>query len=176
MISRATDPQHAKDELEFRQYLHAQLGDTDAQLLVDFVYENAATPVAYVTGLAHLVKGVGASGPGFVGQLIELAKKPKEAREAEMDIAVYVKLVIGDATHRIRCEPAGTREQVADELWREVLHRTREKLNAMWPGTPDYIVNGALLVGMQWDRESGHFNAFPAKIVDAMRRKDPVAS
>lgn len=175
MILRTTDRQHASDETEFRKYLISELGTEDAETLASFTWENSATPVAYMTSLAHLVRGVGTHGKGYVSRVLEVARKPKEIREAEMDLAVFAHVVVNDCSRRVACSPEAERGKVAEEVWLELVHRTREKLGRMWPGSPDYIVNGALAVGCIWDKQAGTFGIEPIKLVAAMRQKDPLA-
>lgn len=175
MILRTKTAQHAADEAELLKYLIAELGETDAARLARFSWEQSSEPIAYMNAIAHLVRGVGAHGKGFVSKVLEVASKPKEAREAEIDLAVFARAMLIDLTARVASTTPDDRDQLAAECWLELNHRLRERLNGMFPGRPDYIVNGALIAGTEWDRAAGTFGVNVVKLIEGMKQKDPLA-
>lgn len=169
-----TPLEYAKAEGELRAYLENHLGRTDAERLALFTWENSATPAAYMDGLAYLSRGVSTNGTKFVEKLLVLAHKPKEVREAELELTVFGARLVNELVNRILGAVEADRPKLAEECAAEMNHRMREKLNAMWPGTPDYMVNGALLAGCHWHRESGSFEIDQVKLVGCMRQADPM--
>lgn len=170
MILRTTQPQHAADEKELRDWLQANLGVEDAELLAAWIWENEhrTGPVAYLSGLAQVVQGAATMGRSFVGNLLDMAKKPKEVRDAELELTRFAGALLRKLTDRVRAH--GGDPAAAHEAELELRARVREKVEAMWPGTPDYIINGAMAVGVT--HKNGAFGVEVAHLVKGMLQED----
>lgn len=175
MILHSIDAQHSADELEFRKYLIGALGEADAERLVLFSWENSISIAAYMNALAHIVRGVGQYGASFVHHVLEVAWKPKEQREAEIELSEFGYRLVHDLTQRIMSAVNEDRPKLAEECYLEMCHRVREKLREMWPNQPDYVVNGALIAGCHHHKDRGCFEIDQVKLVNAMLAKDPLS-
>lgn len=176
MILRTTETRLSKAEVDLRKFLIAELGETDAESLARFTWETSKCAQAeYVDALAFLTRGIGSHGSSFVHKILEVAAKPRETREAEIDLTIFCKQLVDDLTQRILGAAPDDREMLAAECWKELQHRLRDRLSSMFPGRPDYIINGALISGTDWDKAGATFTIHVHMLVDSMKQKDPLS-
>ncbi len=176
MILRTIHPQHTQDEKELRLWLQQNLGVEDAELLAGFVWEiehrspNAAEE--YLSGLAQIVIGVVRVGPVFVGSLLTQARRPKDVRQAEHELMVFASEILPPLVARIKKHDGASEaiKHAADEL----ITRARERIEKMWPGKPDYIVNSAVACGVV--HKDGAFSIDAAAIAKCMLQEDVLKS
>ena len=174
MFLRTTKNQQREDEKEFREWLTKELGQTDQETLSSFTWELSPTPHGYMNSLAILIRGIAAHGRSHVDQILEIAKFPKEHRLAEIDLTSFSKSILEKLTERVLAANQKDREKVAQDCWLELRSLVKERIEKMWPSAPDYVVNGAVLCGCDWDKQNGSFSINPRKLVEAMTQSDPL--
>lgn len=172
IILRATQPKDAEAERELRLWLRANLGETDAEELVAWVWESHRNGVTYVDALAAIVRETGTRGKEFAYNLLEHARKPKEVREAEAELISWSKPRIEAAANKVRGhrgDPAVAREEFVN-----LCEELQEKLFKMFPLKHRATMKGAMQTGFQ--HTGGSFTLNVALLVKVLFMEDPLAA
>lgn len=172
-ILKAQTPSDAKDEKELREWLIKEIGEEDQRALVEWVWENhQGSGVAYVDALTVIVKEAAARGvKAFLGNLIVMAKKPKEIRQLETEIHFWwgrrMKEAV-DKIHQHKNDPA-----VARDVFFELQEKLQEKLRSMFPNVHRALMKGAMITA--FTHLDGTLSLNVPGLVKALRVDDPLS-
>lgn len=173
MILRTTSPQASKDEADFALYLTGRLGEADSTDLARFVWETAGEDQhRYLVGRAAMCRGVDKDGPAFVANVLQLARKPKEQRQAELELAMFSQQLLGRIVEKLRRHPDD--QAAAHDAWREIGQSLQAQVRKMFPSVPDYQRDGALVRFTRWEKSAGKFHIDAASIVAHCLSPDPM--
>jgi hypothetical protein len=163
----STDPR----EPTCRQALIDKLGREDAEKLIRFVLETHETQgLSFGDALALIVEQTERLGLPFAHNLLEMAWKPREVREAEIEILGWAKPKIEQAANVVlghRADPSVAKKQFAD-LCVELM----DKLTRMFPDKHVAAVRGAVLVA--FTHKDGQFSLDVAALVKAIHTPIPL--
>ena len=164
-------PQTESDaELEIRKWLQNELGVADELALSGWLWENhGRSGVAYVDALAEVARAIHAKGKPFAHALLEIAKKPKDRREAETEILHFMSPRLQKATSTVRGHRGDPK--VAEQEFNELQAELMWKLRAMYNNSASFT-RGAILSAFV--HREGAFELVIAKLVEQMCQEDPL--
>ncbi len=160
-------------ERELRSWLINAIGEEDQRVFVEWVWDNhRASGVSYVDALAAIVQETGERGPGFLHNLLDFAKKPKEVRELEQQIIAWANPKIRAAAAVV----AGHRgdQDVARDQQQTFADEFVSFLRRLFPHTHRAAMHGAVVSTLK--NENGAFTLDVAGLVKSLRMDDPLAS
>lgn len=170
-ILRSTNPAEARVEAEMRQWYVDNFGASDARTLLDWIWENHRDGVRFVAALVEIAKQTQLHGKEFVHNLLDVARKPKAVREAEMEILAWAKPRIEAAVARVIGHRVS--EDVKREEVNAFIEALQEKLWTMWPDKHRATMKGAVLSAFR--DIDGRFELNVAALVKALNLEDPLA-
>ena len=172
MLLRASE-RDSLHELELRKWLVGELGEADEATLSSWIWErHQREPGEYVDVLAEIVRQGGARGKAFVGPLLDLARKPREVREAEIAIAQWVKPRLDHAVSVVRLH--GGSQEAAEGEYKLFLDDLTAMLRGMYPLAHRATMTGALASSVK--HGGGSFTVDAAKIVHCLGMPEPLAA
>lgn len=171
-ILYSTNPLDAKIEGEMRQWFRDNFGDDDAKTLIEWLWDNHRDGVRFVEALSAIAVETEKNGLQFVHNLLDMARKPKLVRDAEMELIAWAKPRIEKATATIRGH-RGSPESKKSEMDNFVF-ALEEKLYTMWPGKHRATMKGAILAAFR-DVE-GRLELNVATLVKTLNIEDPMSA
>lgn len=169
MILLSTDPR----EPAARQKFIDVLGSDDAEVLVQWVYENQGrNSVSYGQALAHIAAEIDVHGPGFAHNLLDAAKKPRHVWEAERELIAWATPRIEAACNVVRGHRGDA--DVAKKEFDQLCYGLEEKLWNMFPHKHRATMKGAIIGSFQHKGGSMALNV--AMLVKALNLDDPLAA
>lgn len=175
MLLRSTLEADAKDERELRTWLINEIGEADQLTLVDWVWENHRgnnDGITFVDALAAIVRQTGTHGRGFLNNLLDFAKKPKEIREAEQAILGWIKPRIEKAASVVLGHRGDA--QVKREQFHELCSDLEAFIHRAYPLVHRATVKGAIVSAMS--NTGTAFSLNVARLVKALTITDPLAA
>lgn len=167
MILLSNDPR----EPAARQRLVDLLGAEDARVVAQWVLEtHRRFGASYGEALEHVTQECATKGRGFSSNLLEIAKKPKHLREAEMEITAWVVPKISTAVTTIRGHRGNP--EVADRLYKELVAELDSTLARWYPSVHEATRRGALLTSCS--HAEGQISINVAALVRALDLPDPM--
>lgn len=171
-ILYSTRPEDARVEAELRQWYRDNFGAEDARVLLEWLWDhNGKSGVRFVDALVHIARETQAHGKAFVYNLLDIAKKPKEVREAELEIIAWAKPRLERSAAQIQGHRG--EESVKRAEMEAFIAALQEKLWKMWPGKHRATMKGAVLSSIV-DRD-GKVELRVADLVKALNMEDPLA-
>lgn len=169
MILLSADP----CEPDARQKLINVLGTEDAEVLVQWIYENQGrNSISYIHALTHVAAEVDANGPGFARNLLDAAKKPKHIWEAERELLAWAMPRIEAACNVVRGHRGDP--EVAKTEFDLLCYDLEEKLWNMFPHKHRATMKGAMISSFQ--HKGGSMSLNVAMLVKALNLDDPLAA
>lgn len=168
MILLSDDPREPRN----RQRLIDLLGAEDAGVLVRWVHEtHRAQGIAFGDALQTIADETDARGPQFARNLLDVARKPKHVRDAEVEILSWVKPRVDRAIavvmgHRGNADVAREQYGLFIEELRAYLNRNYKRHQA--------TIDGAIMTGCS--HNNGQFEVRVHQIVAALDLKDPMSA
>lgn len=173
-ILRSTTPHEADAERELRAFLINLLGPTDEQRLTQWLWEQHPGPT-YLEILAGLVRECSASGRGrafFDEGIFDLLNKPKERREAEIEIGVWARRELERSITVVRGHRGDP--EVARAEFDRLCHALEEKLWSMFPRLHRATMKGSIVSA--FTHEGGKYQLNIARLVESLMAQDPLAA
>lgn len=155
-----------------RQWFRDNFGEEDARALIEWLWDhNGKSGVRFVDALVHIARETETHGKGFVQNLLDVARKPKFVREAELEILAWAKPRLDKAAAIV----LGHRgeERVRRDVFDEFLHGLEEKLREMYPGKHRATMKGAIVSAFCDVNGKAEFRV--ADLVKALNLEDPLA-
>lgn len=178
MILFTTEPRLAQSEGALRQWYTDNLGAEDADVLVRWFWSKHGGTAEFIEVLALTAREADSrNGPGkpggksFLRSLVELARKPKEQREAIEEIMAW-------AAPRLKASAAivqGHRgaEHVKAQEFDGLVHALEEKLWTMFPYVHRALMHGAIVTAFQQKDDGTQLDV--ATLVETLCMEDPLA-
>lgn len=169
MIHFSADPREPRD----RQFLIDELGQEDAEVLVSWIKDtHRAQGMPFGDALNLVAENTRVHGKRFAQNLLDMAKKPKHIRTAEMDLLGWVKPRVEKASAIVlghRGDPRAVQSEfgILVEDLMAYLRRT-------YPKTHEATVRGAVLTGCS--HKNGAFSVEVHTIIAALDLKDPLSA
>jgi hypothetical protein len=172
-ILYSTNPDDARVEADMRQWYRDNFGEEDTRVLLDWLWDhNGKNGVRFVDALVHIAKETQIHGKQFVHNLLEVAKKPKHVREAEVEILAWAKPRLEKAAAVVmghRGNPDVKRQE-----FDAFLHALEDKLWNMYPSKHRATMKGAILSAFQ--DVNGKTELRVSDLVKALNLEDPLAA
>ena len=154
----------------FRQRLVDMLGAEDARQLVGWVHEtHRSQGITFADALSIVLNGIDRQGLSFAHNLLEVAWKPRDVREAEMEILDWARPRIERAAATV----LGHRGDavVAKREFADLAVELMEKLHRLFPDSHEATLRGAVVLALK--HEGGQFTLNVAELVTAARTPVP---
>jgi hypothetical protein len=165
-------PRDAKVEAEMRQWFRDNFGEVDAKTLIDWVWENHKDGIRFVDALVEIGVETQKNGKQFVHNLLEVARKPKHVREAEIELLMWVKPRLEKAVATVlghRGDPDVKRQEFDG-----FLHALEDKLWNMYPSKHRATMKGAILSAFH--DSNGRVDLNIADLVKTLNLEDPLSA
>lgn len=169
MILLSNDPREAPARQKFVDIL----GQEDADALVFWVWEtHRAQGIGFCDALLLILEHTVLQGRRFAQNLLDMARKPKHIRDAEMDLMAWVKPRVEKATSVVmghRGDPSAAKSEfgIFIEDLMAYLRRT-------YPRTHEATIRGAVMTGCS--HKNGAFSVEVHTIIKALDLKDPMSA
>lgn len=173
MILFSKNVEEARVEAEMRQWYRDNFGDTDANDLVNWLWEhNGRNDVRFVDALVHIAKETSEQGPKFVHNLLDVIRKPAEVRDAELQILAFMKPRIDKAVTVIRGHRAAP--EVVQEEFDKLMFDLEDLVKKMFPGKHRATRKGAMVASLQ--NVNGAVSLNVATLVKTLMGEDALAA
>lgn len=171
MLLRATRNEEAEVEARALQRLKDRFGDVDTSTLAEWVWDRHRDGVRYVEALSAIAAEVENQGEHIFHNLLDVAKKPKHIRDAEMDIFAWVKPRLEQASNTIRGHRGDPR--VKEEVTRAFFAELENYLHRVWP-RHRATTRGAIFSAFR--DEGGRLSFNVAELVRVLDMEDPLSA
>jgi hypothetical protein len=159
-------------EAACRQKLIDALGAEDEEVLVQWLYERhcGRTSPTFGEVLDAISKQTEQYGVKFAQNILDVAKKPKHIREAEVELIAWIGPKVEHAASIVQ----GHRGDfaIAKEEFDKLCYELEEKLCAMFPGKHRATMKGAIVSSFL--HKGGAFSLDVSALVRALEMKDPL--
>lgn len=170
-ILRAQTPHDAKDEAELRNWLVKELGEEDQRILAEWVWDVHRDGVRYVDALAVIIRHGGPlpldERKAFFGRLLEVAKRPHDIREAELDLLAWFNTHSKTAVAAVNQN--GATQSAAQAEMNALIEKLEAKVHKMFPGCHRASVRGAII--SSFTDTGGEFKFDAHRLVQALSSK-----
>lgn len=174
MILRCLTEQESKDERELRVWLALNIGETDEATLTEWVWSNHhGSGIKYLEALAAIIQQTATRGREYVNGLLEMARKPRARREAEMDLLQWWIPLSNRAIAKVKDCKAEDRAAAAHEEFGGLIELLTAKLHAMFPDKHRATIRGAVAVAFVKAPTGWEFDA--SRCITACTQEDPLA-
>ncbi len=158
-------------EPALRQKLIDILGSVDAGTLIRWVREtHAAQEISFGDALALIVEQTEVQGLKFAHNLLEVAYKPRDVREAEMEIFGWAKPRIEKAAAVVLGHRGD--QEVAKKEFADLCVGLMEKLHHLFPSKHEAVLRGAVVLA--FTHKNGQFSLDTAALVKAVNTPMPM--
>lgn len=173
MILRSTNPLMAEDEKKIIDWFTDHFGEEDTLVFTRWVWDRHRNAPQYVEALWFIAEQTRKEGPPFFQNLLEVARYPKEMREATDQIASTMMPIV----ERLKTKALGFRNdpKVLNEIFEELRLALREKIRDMWPEKHRATIDGAMVVSVKRNLVGQSFIDFRT-LAKALFEKDPLAN